>query len=411
MLGKYKVLSNLIKVSTLSFIAILAFGVHDFILPIFIESQAQSFAIVGLIISLINIASFFAEIPIGIAVDKYGGAKILSASMIVLSALGFVYYLTQNILVLALTAFAFGITNVAFWIPSTVIVRESSPRNMLSISEATYMTITQFGWILGPIVAGLVAAVFSVRHNFLLISAFMFGALVFGIIVLRKYKTKNITEKSKHKHKAKLTLLTTIFREYLGVHKHAGPLYGLTLAVYIWIAIQWAFVPLAGIERFNFTESAAGLILGAMMIVEGILYFSSGYIMDKIGKRYIITTGFLILFSSTYFMFLATSPTVFILTAMMSAGAVSWVLPGIEALLTEIVPVNLYGEMSGVFETSKDFGTIIGPLVAGILAAALHNPLTPFLFVALVMASAAILSGYIFWPEQKDIKLKLFAKN
>ena len=153
MLGKYKVLSNLIKVSTLSFIAILAFGVHDFILPIFIESQAQSFAIVGLIISLINIASFFAEIPIGIAVDKYGGAKILSASMIVLSALGFIYYLTQNILVLALTAFAFGITNVAFWIPSTVIVRESSPRNMLSISEATYMTITQFGWILGPIVA------------------------------------------------------------------------------------------------------------------------------------------------------------------------------------------------------------------------------------------------------------------
>ena len=123
--------------------------------------------------------------------------------------------------------------------------------------------------------------------------------------------------------------------------------------------------------------------------------------MDKIGKRYIITAGFLVLFSSAYFMFLSTSPALFVMTALLAAASVSWILPGVEALLTEIVPANLYGEMSGVFDTSKDFGLIIGPLMAGLLATTLSNTLAPFLLVTIVAGIAALIAGWAFWPEKK----------
>jgi len=403
--SKLSAFSKVFQASIISFIAILAFGIYDFVLPIFTESRAESFAVVGIIVSLIYVASLLAEIPVGLAVDKYGRVKVLLIAMTAMSLLGIVYFFTQNLIFLAVLSLVFGTIAVAFWIPSAVLIRDYSPHKMLSQAEGVYMSLTQLGWIFGPILAGLITTLFSDRHNFLLVTLFMLMAVGLGLVIFRGVKAKKFRYAEKgHRHKSKLTLLATIFKEYIGVHKHAAPLYALTLSAYIWIAIEWAFVAVASMSRFSFSGGGVGLILGTMMAVEGLLYYSSGFIMDKIGKKYIITAGFFMLFASAYFMFLATSPAVFIFAVLIGAASVSWILPGTEALLTEIVPANLYGEMSGVFDTSKDFGMILGPLIGGALATYLVNPLAPFLLVAIVAAGATLLSGWVFWPEKKHGK-------
>lgn len=401
LLRKAKLLAGVFKASVLSFIAIIAIGIYDFTLPIFTDNVESSFAIVGLIFSLVYVASFMVEIPVGLAVDKYGRIKVILIAMSAMGLLGVVYYLlTENVMILAILSLIYGAFSVGFWIPSAVLIRDISPRKMLSQAESLYLDIIQVGRIIGPIIAGFFAATFFVRNNFLLVTLFMFIAVAFGAIAFRKHKHKKIKEpKQGHQHKPKITLFATLFKEFIGVHKHTTPLYILTFIIYIWMAVEWAFVPLAGIVRFGFTEIGAGILLGAMMAVEGLLYYSAGYIMDKIGKKYIITAGFFLLFSSAYFMFLATNPAIFILATLFAAAAISWVIPGTEALLTEIVPKNLYGEMSGVFDTSKDLGLIIGPLASGLIATNIGNPLAPFLLVAVTAATATLLSGYFFWPE------------
>jgi len=407
--GKLKPLAGVFKATIVSFVAILAFAIYDFTLPIFTEGEGASFAIVGLIVSLVYVASLLSEIPVGLAVDKYGRIKVILLAMLAMGIVGIAYFFTESLLLLAVLSLVFGTVAVAFWIPSTVLIRDFSPRRMLSQSEGIYFTITQLGWVFGPIIAGIVAMQFSDKHNFLLLALAMFAAVGLGMAIFRGKKAEKFRELEKaHKHEPRLSLLKTIFSEYMNVHKHAGPLYALTFAIYVWIAIEWAFVPLAGIERFGFSEIAVGLILGAMMAVEGLIYYTSGYLMDKIGKKYIITAGFLLLFSSAYFMFLSTTPAIFVIATLLAAAGVAWVLPGTEALLTEIVPANLYGEMSGVFDTSKDFGFIVGPTAAGILATYLANPLAPFAFVAVVAGFAALIAGYVFWPEEelKNLRLK-----
>ncbi|MCX6774909.1 MAG: MFS transporter [DPANN group archaeon] len=410
---KAKQLTKVFQASILSFIAILAFGVYDFILPIFTESKSASFAIVGLIVSLVYVASLLAEIPTGLVVDKFGRIKTLVVAMTAMSLMGIAYFFTKDIVLLAVLSLVFGIISVAFWIPSTVLIRDFSPHKMRCQAEGVYMSITQMGWILGPIIAGIIATLFSESYNFLLITGFMLAAVLFSLAIFRGKSVGQFREIEKgHKHKARLSLLSTIFKEYISVHRHALPLYILTLGAYVWIAIEWTFIPLAGMARFNLTAEGVGLLLGAMMAVEGLLYYSASYIMDKIGKKYIITAGFLLLFSSTYFMFLAgsimpghplfhLSSALFVMFALLAAGGVSWILPGTEALLTEIVPANLYGEMSGVFDTSKDFGMIIGPLAGGLLVVPLANYLAPFLLVAVISGVSALISGWIFWPGKK----------
>ena len=401
--NKLKQLSGVFKATFVSFVAILAFAVYEFILPIFTESKAESFAIVGVIVSLVYAASFFSEMPVGLMVDKYGRIKIITIAMAGLGILGLFYFFTKDIVALAIMSLIFGVVSVAFWIPSAVLVRDFSPHKMLCQAEGIYLNITQIGWIMGPILAGFIGIILSNNYNFLIVAALMFISAILGLMIFKGQKAKKFKQLEKgHKHKAKLSLMITLFKEFVKVHKHAAPVYFLTMIAYIWTAIEWTFIALAGIQRFGLPESWMGVVLSAMMAVQGTLLFFSGYMMDKIGKRYIITAGFLLLFSSSYFMFLSTNPAIFIFAALMAAASISWILPGTEAILTDIVPKNLYGEMSGVFDTSKDLGLIIGPLAGGFLALYLVNPLAPFLLVTIVSGGAALLSGFIFWPEKKQ---------
>jgi MFS family permease len=86
--------------------------------------------------------------------------------MTAMSLMGVVYFFTKDVVLLAFLSLVFGIISVAFWIPSTVLVRDYSPRKMLSQAEGIYMSITQVGWILGPIIAGIVAGLFFGQAQF-----------------------------------------------------------------------------------------------------------------------------------------------------------------------------------------------------------------------------------------------------
>jgi len=89
-------LGKVFETSFLSFIAILAFGVYEFILPIFTEDRTESLAFVGIIVSLVYAASLLAEIPVGLAVDKHGRIKVLLAAMAAMGVLGLVYFFTNS---------------------------------------------------------------------------------------------------------------------------------------------------------------------------------------------------------------------------------------------------------------------------------------------------------------------------
>lgn len=399
--GTAKLLSGVFKASILSFIAIFAFAVYDFVLPLFVQESSKNFAVVGIVVSLVYVASLLAEVPIGHAVDRYGRVRVLVVAMAALGALGILYFFSNGAIQLAVLSLVAGVISVAFWVPSTVLVRDFSPRKMLAQSEGVYLTITQLGWIAGPIVAGLISLKFADKYNFLFFAFLMFAAVGAAFLIFRGKDVRKFREiEKKHRHQSRIKLLITSFVKYMQLHKHAMPLYILSMTAYMWISLEWSFIAIAGMNRFGFSEIVVGILIGAMMAIEGILYLTSGYLMDKVGTKYIITSGFFLLFATSYFIFLANTPSVFMFAVLMSAGATSWILPGTESLLTKIVPANIMGEMSSVFDTSKDFGLIIGPLLAGVIASQLANPQSAFALVFVSSAAACLFSGYIFWPDK-----------
>jgi len=391
--GEFVALSKVFKVSIAALFATLAFGIYDFTIPYFTEDFATKYTIIAISISLVYVASFFAEVPVGLLTDRFGRRNVLLTAFGLMAIIGMGLYLTGHIIHLMILEFIFGIVAVAFWVPSTVLIRDYSPKKMFSQSQAIYLSFTQLGWIIGPMIAGAVATFFLLKHNFLIFSVLLACGLAYSIVFVKKVKIK----KRKISSISRLFALTKSFKVYARAHAHALTLYFLSAAVYMWIGTQWIFVQLASEHIFGFTELMAGFLLGAMMAIEGVLYYSSGYLMDKIGPRHIVASGFILLCGSMLYAFISVSGVMFIFCMLLAAGAVAWILPGTEAIATKIMPkAEKRGELSGVFDSSKDLGLILGPVVGGILADFFGTPIQPFLWIAIMAAVAAIVSARLW---------------
>ena len=387
---EFVILSRIFEISIMSFIIITAIGIFDMVIPLYVEGFVEKIAIIGLIVAMPYIASIIAEIPIGIMVDKHGRKAILLIALFALGVIGIMYYLfAESLLLLAFLGALFGITTVAFWIASAVLVRDYSPKKMLGESEGVYLSISSIGWIIGPLIGGIAAFYFSDRFNFLIIAALLFASFAYSYIVLVESKMR--------KAKSYMRIKTLeLFKEFYNMHEHALPLYLLALFLSIWIGVEWTYTQLSLQNVFGINELIIGVVLGGMLASETLLYFPAGYIMDKIGKRYIILAGFLLLFGASYYAFLSQTAPLFVLMLFLAAGAIGWIFPGTEALLTEITPANKRGEMTGIFDTSKDIGLVVGMLLGGVLADATFNLMTPFLLVT-IMAALGVVFGLKLW--------------
>ncbi len=390
LMREFNVLGKIFEISIMAFIIITAIGIFDMIIPLFVEGFAENIAIIGLIVAIPYIASIVAEIPLGIMVDKYGRKKVLLIALAAFGTVGLLYYyFAESLLAIAVLGALFGMISVAFWISSAVLVRDYSPKKMLGESEGVYLSLSSIGWIIGPLIAGIVAFYFSDRFNFLLIAAFLFASLAYSYIVL-------VESKVRRKPRYMRIKALKLFREFYHMHEHALPLYLLSLSLNVWIGVEWTYTQLSLQNAFGINELVIGGVLAGMLAAETLLYFPAGYIMDKIGKRYIILSGFLLLFGATYYAFLSETAALFVLMLFLSAGAIGWIFPGTEALLTEITPPGKRGEMTGIFDTSKDIGLVIGMIFGGVLADTTLSLMTPFLMVT-VVAVFGVVFGLRLW--------------
>lgn len=392
----FMVVGKVFEVSLLAFFVVTAFGIFDFVLPFFTETFTDNMAVIGLTVALLYLGSMFAEVPVGLMVDKYGRKSVLLVAIFELAIMGSVYYFTRSLTQLMLMEFVFGVLSVAFWVPSAVLVRDYSPQKMMGKLEGFYLTLSQIGWVIGPLIGGVIGSYFGIRANFIMVTAFLVVSFVYGAIVLEK----------KHFHGGKIlkkVVNFVVFKEYRRVHPFSMTLFFLCFCLNMWIGVQWVFIQLACDRMFHLPEQMIGAMFAALMLIEVLLYFPAGYFMDKIGVKYIITCGFALLTVSAVLAYLSTNPFKFFFFLMLCAGATGWIAPGVESMLTKIIGSKNVGEMTGVFDTSKDLGLVMGPLVGGIIAQICMNAKVPFILVG-IMALIGFGFSFHFWTRPKGAK-------
>ena len=400
MLGTYTGLSKQAKYLIYqSILPAVAYGMFFTDISYFLTSvQGLSYEFMGIVVTVMGIATFVASIPLGIAADKFGRKKMLIIGTILAGLIMMVFGITDNPAILLAAAVFEGISDAALSASSGALLAEKAEATQRNGVFSLYGFAQSMAYGVGGVSISGVAIFESLGYSnkdghTLLYVAIALLALFSTIILIKIKETprlkktkKGKSEKEKLSHKQSRSILAKYVLTGAIIAFGAGMVVPLMTA---WLKLQ-----------YGISDSVSGLILGIASFVIGVATLASPYIAKKIGlvKAIVVTQA-----ASTIFMFATPLFSSYLVASSIytvRAFLMNMASPLSQSMIMGLVEEDERGAASGInaalWRLPNALSTFIGAYLMGIgqLAA-------PF-FVASLLYSASIL---LFWRFFRSIKM------
>jgi DHA1 family multidrug resistance protein-like MFS transporter len=132
-------------------------GVRTTLVPLFAANNlGMNSADIGLVLTIGGITTAVTMTPMGSISDRIGRKIPLGLCLILTAAITLVIPLSGDLLTLSITIAIYGATT-GFQGPSAAYVTDVSPQDKLEVAMGLYRTISDFGFVIGPLLLGFLA--------------------------------------------------------------------------------------------------------------------------------------------------------------------------------------------------------------------------------------------------------------
>lgn len=352
------------------FIDLLGFGIILPLLPFIAEEYAATPLQIGLLTSVYSFFQLIASPILGKLSDRYGRKKILVLSQFG-SMVGFIILgLANSLPLLFVSRIIDGITGGNISIAQAYIADVTDAKNRtkgMGVLGAAF----GLGFILGPAMGGLLAKISYSAPAYVAAVVSLISMVATWLLLNETVKKQNILNTRSRKNWHLKEMLTE------------QPL-GFLLVVFL--LINLAFASMQGsfalwTERsFGFGPSENGGVFAVVGIISTITQLLLlPRIVRLYGERKTMSVGMismsigLLLFSVALYPWM-----VFAILPFLALGN-GLVNPTLQAVASENVPKDRYGEMLGVLQSFGSLGRIIGPTLGGYLFG-MYGKNVPFVF-------------------------------
>ena len=357
----YKLLFNVTLFSIAIFLFALAQGAITAVYPSYLESFVHKAYIVGVFASIVYIIQLPISAPVGALSDIIGRKKLLIGSLTSFALVEVFYYLNENLIFLILLQLVIGVLMITIFVTAEAFIRDVSLPEMRGRVRSFYGTWITAGYLFGPIVGGWIGDNYSIRLPFLVSAVLILSSLLFLIGV----KDGNQVSVPDKPMKKKISFIKPLKR-FLSLGKEVRYLSINAIVLYFWYATKWIYGPLF-LLHLGFDLNIVGLWLAASLLPLLIFQIPAGMFGDRIGKDRVILLGVLISAIFIAPLGVMSSPLGLTLIILIISTGSALIEPLINARITDIIPKKNYGECSGVFESAKIVGAILGPIVTGFI--------------------------------------------
>jgi MFS family permease len=322
------------------------------ILPASAERMGASLPIAGLIAGLLMAGVLLADLPASVVVAKLGERKAMIYSAI-FSAIGIsASVLSSSLLFLGIGVVLVGFGHAVFGLARQVYIAEHIPythrARALSVIGGTF----RVGAFLGPLLAALVISLFGIEAVFFLAMALWLGSATVIAFTKNEEKTHQVTS----------------FRRTIEVAKRERKKLFTIGAIGMIVAMlrnsRTVGLPLLAIAIHLPAQSTA-LFIGLAGAVELSLFFVSGQVMDKYGRRWAAIPTLLGMAISNLLFFFVTDASMFLTVAIVFAIANAFSAGLVLVLGADAAPADARGEFLSAFRLMVDGGsTIASPLLS-----------------------------------------------
>lgn len=356
------------------------------IMPLYVQSFADSYALVGLVLASQGLGTLLCDLPAGKLLNHLGQRRsmIVGLGLIALSYLAMSW--AQSLVELFIYGLTAGVGGALWNISRHAYLAAVAPVHQRGRAIATFGGIHRLGSIAGP-VTGSMVALLGLRAPFAIFAGFTLLTLVFPI-----FFSGQGAEAAQH------TRSTGSYRGVLQSHGYvlltAG---GGQLCAQMIRSGRDIVIPLFGANVLGLDIQAIGWIMSIGTAVDMSMFFPAGIIMDRIGRKYTYVPCFAI---QGIGMALIPFTTGFatLLAAVILIGLGNGLGSGTMMTLgADLAPRHALGEFLSIWRLIGDAGQSGGPLVMGAVAEALS--LSPAIFVVAGIGLLAATVFALFVPE------------
>jgi MFS family permease len=356
------------------------------VLPLYAQSFDIPYSLVGLVLAGDALGMIAADLPAGMLMRRIGQKRAMSTGLVLtgLSTAGL--FLAPTIAwVVALRAIA-GVGVSLFAVSRHYFLTEMAPPASRGRIISLFGGLFRLGRTLGPVVGGGMAVAFGLRASFLLFAAICLVALLVVIFLLPNLEVAR--DSDVEMVVSPFAHLWRMLREQRRVIATAGVGFLFMQLVRSGPAV---IIPLYAANSLGLDVQTIGLVLSVSAALDMALFYPTGMIMDRYGRRYAIIPSALGLSLG-----LATLPFTYNLTSLLLAGLLLGLGNGLGsgAMITtgsDLAPRRGRSEFLGTWNLVGDLGATGGPLAVGALA-----DVIPLAQTGWIIALAGLMAAFIF---------------
>jgi MFS family permease len=378
-----------------SILPAVAFGMFFTDISYFLTSvQGLSYEFMGIVVTIMGIATFLASIPLGIAADKYGRKKMLVIGNVIAGIIIALFAFTTDPAILLIAAIFEGISEAAFSASSGALLAEkaeATQRNSIfslyAFAQSMAFGIGSFA-IPGVIIFEIIGFSNKTSHSLLYIA--VAGLSLVSTLILLKVKESPRPKKTNTKEpNPAVKLAHKESRLNLVKYSLSSAIIAFGAGMVVPLMTAWLHL------QYGISDAVSGPILGVTSIAIAVATLASPVLAKKIGlvKAIVVTQAV-----STVFMFATPLSSSYVIASSVytvRAFLMNMASPLSQSMIMGLVEEDQRGVASGItaalWRLPNALSTFIGAyLMAGGLLA------LPFFLASILYMLSCMLFWYFF---------------
>jgi MFS transporter, DHA1 family, multidrug resistance protein len=372
----------LVRLCATGFVAYCSYAIcRTPLLPLFARELGAGPSLIGFVMGASTLTGIVVKLPAGALSDVFGRRRLLLAGALVFATLPFTYLAASTLLVLILLRFAHGSATAIFGPVASATLSDIAPPAKRGTWLSTYSTAQGAGQALGPVLAGYLIA--AGRFDLAFVAAGLIG--VGAPIIVAGWRGIPAAEPNREPWREFKRGVAEVGRDRLVLITSAAQ-----AAQFVLHGTLSAFLPLFGREVLGLSVTQLGWLFGMQILTALAVRPGIGFLSDRVGRRWVIVTGLVVCGGAVLLISTATTMSEILTAIVVYAAGVATTTAATSAYITDVTRRARYGAAHGVFGTIYDVGDALGPIVAGILVAAVgySRMFQTMATVALAMAVA-----------------------
>ena len=353
------------------------------VLPLYLRDIGLSFSAVAVILGAAGIGAMIGGIPSGSTLAHHDERTLMAVSLVVMAATTAVFGLTGAVVALIALRFAFGVGFVGLRLSCQTYAAARVDSGARGRALALIGGAFRLSLFVGPLIGGYLAD--RVGFSWMFLVCGMVTAAGLAGVLDRDRRSTEVERSSTER----VPLFTALWR-YRSVLAKAGIPSGLVIAVR---QGRYLALPLIAAE-LDISLTAVGGLVAIGTGADLLLFPVSGYLMDRFGRLHAIVPSFILVTVGLVILGYAETAAEIAL-----AGAVMGVGNGIGAgtmltMASDLAPAKVRGQVLSGLAVLQDTGSLLGPLIVGLVADAAGVGESAFALAAvMVLATVWLVFG------------------